>query len=492
MNITSIALILFAAIPGTALGSITDGVFWELRAAGSNSNSGGFLPGASGVDYSQQTSPQYALTGLTTVAANAIILTASASADMVGNTINVTAGTNFTTGFYIINSVAVGVSITVDRNVTTAAGAAGTANIGGAVQSLQTLLSVIAAQAIDFSVIWVQGTGAQTYLTTTTMTIAWGSAQKSLTIEGYCAVRSDAQGWNVTTCRPLITTATNSIQLFNMTSSNTQQIRLVNLDFSNTATTRAQFWNNAVTVAGMYFFKCRWSGFSNFYNTVGTISNWFMALCEVRNGTISGINSSNNGGQYQIIDSYIHDNVNQGIDMSTKTQGIIMFNSVIANNGQNGLVMSLGASSIVTLQNNVFYNNSASGVSSLGLATNVLAPAFLGNIIYGNGASSVGFISTSTISNFASLWMGGGNAYGNNPGGNRINVPTLTGDVTLTANPFTNPGSNDFSLNNTAGGGAALRGTSFPGPTNFGTGFMDSGALQTQTTLSGGSFGFIN
>ena len=55
---------------------------------------------------------------------------------MKDNIINITGGTNFTTGHYQIISVVVGVSVTVDRNCTTAAGAAGTANIGGAKQTI--------------------------------------------------------------------------------------------------------------------------------------------------------------------------------------------------------------------------------------------------------------------------------------------------------------------------------------------------------------------
>lgn len=119
-------------------------IVWEVRSGGSANNGGGFKTGASGTDYSQQNAAQYALTGVTTAAADAILLSASAAADMVGNVARIISGTNFTAGYYEIISVVVGVSITLDRNATSAAGAAGVVNIGGAVNSIGALGSATA------------------------------------------------------------------------------------------------------------------------------------------------------------------------------------------------------------------------------------------------------------------------------------------------------------------------------------------------------------
>jgi plastocyanin len=58
----------------------------------------------------------------------------------------------------------------------------------------------------------------------------------------------------------------------------------------------------------------------------------------------------------------------------------------------------------------------------------------------------------------------------------------IVGDITLTANPYTNPGSNDLSLNNTAGGGALCR--------NAGQGGRSVGALEP--TPSGGGSTFMS
>ena len=71
---------------------------WEIRTGGSDTNGGGFKSGATGQDYSQQNAAQYALTGLTTAAANAIILTTSAATDPFTNAAGGNFGLNATAG----------------------------------------------------------------------------------------------------------------------------------------------------------------------------------------------------------------------------------------------------------------------------------------------------------------------------------------------------------------------------------------------------------
>ncbi len=115
--------------------AISSTIVWRVQATATaaNANGGGFKPGASGTDYSQQNAAQYNLTGMTTAGVTAILLTASASADMVGNIAHIISGTNFTVGWYEITSVSPGVSITLDRNCASGIGALGAVNIGGAI-----------------------------------------------------------------------------------------------------------------------------------------------------------------------------------------------------------------------------------------------------------------------------------------------------------------------------------------------------------------------
>lgn len=85
------------------------------------------------------------------------------------------------------------------------------------------------------------------------------------------------------------------------------------------------------------------------------------------------------------------------------------------------------------------------------------------------------------------LQWAGYNAYYNNKDGESLNILHEVGAVTLTASPFTNAAGNDFSLNNTAGAGAACREAGFPGALIDGshTGYRDIGALQHQDAGGG-------
>src|SRR4051794_28898639 len=102
--------------------SLSAATVWEVRpgATGASANNGGgFVAGATGTDYSQQNSPQYNaadLSGTNANTATPAVTSASHSfvgAD-VGNLIHITAGTNWTAGFYQIVSVAAGAA-TLDR-----------------------------------------------------------------------------------------------------------------------------------------------------------------------------------------------------------------------------------------------------------------------------------------------------------------------------------------------------------------------------------------
>ena len=63
------------------------------------------------------------------------------------------------------------------------------------------------------------------------------------------------------------------------------------------------------------------------------------------------------------------------------------------------------------------------------------------------------------------------------------NTGALTSCVSV---PFTNAAGGDYSLNNTAGQGAACRSVGFSGTAPFGTGYNDIGPLRHQDPTGGG------
>lgn len=199
-----IALLLFLQ---EARGALSSAIQWEIRSVGSPNNGGGFKLGASGTDYSQQTSPQYALTSIATAGTGATFLTASAAANMVGNVAHVVSGTNFTTGFFEIISVSVGVSVTCDANVCTGVGASGVINIGGALDVPGTIGTNSANQgAVAGNTIWIKADGTYSRTTNTDTMSTSGTLILPIVISGYKTTRGDGYLGRTTNNLDLIST----------------------------------------------------------------------------------------------------------------------------------------------------------------------------------------------------------------------------------------------------------------------------------------------
>lgn len=137
--------------------AISENCVWEVRTTGAAANGGGFVTGASGVDYSQQDAAQATYTDL--VLATTTTLSSVARpfvANDVGNILNITGGTGFTQGRYEITAVNAGVA-TVDRAAGTLSSTGGQATLGGAVSYPTIPLTAIAGNSD--TTIWIrQGT----------------------------------------------------------------------------------------------------------------------------------------------------------------------------------------------------------------------------------------------------------------------------------------------------------------------------------------------
>jgi hypothetical protein len=110
------------------------------------------------------------------------------------------------------------------------------------------------------------------------------------------------------------------------------------------------------------------------------------------------------------------------------------------------------------------------------------------NIAYNNTGS---FINNATAQQAtdANTRINRNNCLGSNSGGNYANLAPGQGDQALSADPFTNRTNRDYSLNNTAGGGAVCRGAAFPasyGGVPDTLNFRDAGATN-HTPSAGGA-----
>lgn len=108
-----------------------------------------------------------------------------------------------------------------------------------------------------------------------------------------------------------------------------------------------------------------------------------------------------------------------------------------------------------------------------------------GNIFQGNGGYGLNSDTVPDNLNFADF-----NAYRSNTSGQANGITQGANEVTLTADPFTNASSGDYTLNDTAGGGAACKAVGGPSEVGLITGTrsnnIDIGAHQSAAGAGGG------
>jgi hypothetical protein len=228
----------------------------------------------------------------------------------------------------------------------------------------------------------------------------------------------------------------------------------------------------------------------------------------ITNGPISfveceafGCNQSNtaNGAGFQIgtgPSTYVrcvsHDNTgsnSSGFCLTGTNIAATLVGCIADTNGKDGMLAS--GSGYVQAINCDFYGNTGAGIN---IATGSGQSAIIQNSIFSQngtyGINNSGGQSMSVIQNCAFYSNTSGQTNG------LANYTNLIGTVTLSGDPFTNAPSGDFSLNNTAGAGAACRGAGAGGylTTQGGYGstvaYPDIGAVQHQDT-GGGAAGML-
>jgi len=475
-------LILFMIGSGLAFAALNSTIVYEVRpTVGSDSNGGCFDSAGTGTDYSQQNSAQYNFTDLVIGATTTNVSSASHSfvAADVGNCIDISAGTGFTTGWYEVISVAGGVA-TLDRSAGTAASSGGTWFEGGALATVSQANSTAKAS----NTVWVKATG--TYTVTSAMTINLNSSASTsetpYSIIGYSSSRGDNGKFTWTT-------STNSIDLIDFTGATL--VKLQNINFTTSAGTKGNGIQASASGNSTYVWviNCVFNGFA-----VGILGNYnvnysFQPLFFI-NSRVTGSVSQGiyNSSPVYIIGSMIDNNGGDGAAVSGGSAPSggewTIEHSVFYKNGGNGITLRSGfGATLVVIDESDFSTNTGSGVAS----DNGSAPgmAISNSIFDANGAYGIS-ASAGTIKPSWNLYN---NAFYNNTSGQMQNISNAisANAITLTASPYTTIGS-DFSLNNTSGGGAALKGAGFPGAIpNGGSGHISVGALQP--AAGGGSSG---
>jgi hypothetical protein len=450
---------------------------WEIRSNGNDNNGGGFKTGASGTDYSQQTSPQYALTSVTTAGVGATFLLASASADMVGNIAHVVSGTNFAAGFYEITSVSVGVSVTCDANVCTGIGASGVINIGGALATIGKIGSASANQGAVAGNLLCVKSGSYSLTTTVETFAATGTTTSPIRICGYASTRptisthgdgylgrTNGNGSLITTNMPSITYTTGRCDV-------TGSFILVEaLKFTGATNGAATAVLKFVTGNNRVAKRCSITNTSTSANTVGVMllsTNDFLIDSDVSLTGASGATSAVNvQSSSKVIGCRITGGPAAGIQITVNSAPFILFNTIFSSTG-NGIASTTTGSVIMAVGNTIV----AGGADGINIATgSTFLQCFVNNMITDNTGDGIDMVSTSNAA-FVSNNRFRDNANTYNNAGDWI-TSTKYDDVTSGAgtSDYVNAAGNDYNLKWSSPG----RGAGSPL-------YADIGALQAPT-----------
>ncbi|MFA5379905.1 MAG: hypothetical protein WC455_29365 [Dehalococcoidia bacterium] len=385
---------------------------WEIRAAGSQANGGGFYdrsPGTS-VDYSQQDAAQLTVTDLATDGAGTGLSSATGgfTAAMVGNIIHITGGT-LTAGWYEITAYTDTNTVTIDRSAG-ASKTGGTGNVGGAFLYGGSLDGEFALMQVDGNKVWIK---AGTYTQGESVTWAAASAATPQIIEGYNTSRGDSPVGNN---RPLIVCGENTLNF------NSYAV-VSNLRFTTTASSGVA--GGIATV----FFNCKAQNLSESANRYAfNASNSYCSFiqCEAESTIGSGVVC---GIATQIAFCYIHDS---SIGVYTNSAGVAVVGTVIDSCASSGLnIAGTGALGGLYINNTIY--NCGNGIASKGAQSIVM-----NNIISG---CTTGANWDTNVHNSGNIWDY--NCFYNTT--DRTNVTAGAHDID--ADPLlTDPSNGDFAL----------------------------------------------
>lgn len=453
--------------------ALTNGSVGECDAAtGADTNSGWFnAQGATpGTDYTYGAGQTViSFTDLLVDATNNKIVSSATrnfvAAD-VRNFLRIPAGvTGFTAGLYEIQSVAAN-KATLDASpaAVTVLQVNGTIKMGGSLLTVAQLLTD--GNGSSSSQMYLKQ-NATDYTTAASLAAIKGSS----TLRGYTTTRGDRS------TRPVIRANGSSITLLSCTSNTNNTIENVILDGNTQTSSRGV--GAGPSSGGVRLNNVRLRRFTNsaiFMGNSGTqnFGPVIMVFCEIDGCTTAAPIKGNVG--FSIAFSDIHDNTTGPaiqLDGGTAINCNVYNNTGIGINSANnngGLIVNCSA-----------YNNTTIGANGSGGNVNTVINMVAdtsGTYNYDAGGSS----------NLNSGFLMINCAYRN---GGTANTNTLItsnnfGSILLTADPFTNKASGDFSLNNNAGGGTALRAAGVPAtfPAGITSSHEDVGASQHADPVS--------
>lgn len=428
------------------------------------------------VDYSQQSSAQISFTDMAIDGTTNTKFTSAGNPvgkNMIGNLVKVTSGTGFTAQTVEIVSTAT-TTATCDKSLGTLSSTGGNGSLGGALASPGLAAGLMVA-GTDTYVRTQLLTPYQQNLTSTVNTsgsrvgLGIGVSGRPTRLIGYQTVRGDVAAFG---SRPIIQVATGSGGVYAIAMTGAQSAcDQIDIDANGKACNGI----NVSSASGGRVFRCHVSGGA----AVG-IQASNPVECSATGCTSFGILLVP-GGAGTAVDCVAYANACSGFVGNTENAvcvGCISY----GNTGASSDGFASGGSMFG-------YSCTAYGNGRDGFRLGTVSASYhLQNCVsYGNAAYGYGSGAAATVGARIRNCAGGGNTTADYAVGSLF---VVTGFVSLTASPFTNAASGDFSLNNTAGAGALLRAAAAPGvfPAGLTTGYADIGAVQHADPVGGGGY----
>lgn len=475
----------FAAISGNSLARV-------FPTTGSSTNGGGFDPSvvSPGTDYSVNVNKNAAACsncGSSTVDLSSVLGVANGTTTFTcadcnfstaapGNIAYFSGGTGtITAQRRTITARASTTSITIDQSISASTGM--TLNIGGAVDTIATAFTFNTAGMV----VCVKSTGTITITATQNLNNNQGGGAFNR-LFGYTTTCGDHGPVNYT-----FSTNTGITGFLGDGQAAGWWIDGFNIDCASLGTSTGIAFGGQSILTHSKIANCT----TRLYKAGGTYSN-------TQNVEFTGCTSActdailpGNNATFKFI--YAHDNVTNVMSSSSQ---VVITDSIFSNTtGTTKDVIKFDLYYVI--ERNVFYSATGNCLIDDGsgghiyLGTSIQNNIFVNCGIYAINGSASSIQAVPTVDGNA--FFGSGTANRRNIDATTLGAPyTNIWDIQLTADPFTNAAGGDFTLNATAGGGAALKGTGqagYVGPAwskATGTGYMDLGAFQTQFGAGGG------
>lgn len=411
------------------------------------------------IDYSQQAGSQFTYSDLSSTGVG---LTASSAGhpigkQQVGNSIVVTGGTNFNPGRYVLASVSGTTGTFLGAgNLHSAAGtnSDGAGRMGGALASP----GKSGAHMVASNRLYIKtGTYTVTSASTNIAAGCWSVSVASTNVEGYDTYRGDLTPVGATGARPtIIASGISTFTLFASSGGGGNSYRSLILDGASLTSSRGMNANTSqcFNVHGQ---NCTNSVFSGSATCVRCSATGCSSVAPFSNSAAC-------------VSCVAYSNTISGFAVATAIACLSYSNSGGSSSG------FAGAGGTPCLVNCVAYGNGLDGFVPTGNS------AILQNCVAeGNTGAGFNLASTGGGSHRLQHCAGYNNSGGNVSASSGIHVE-VSGFITGSATFFVAAGSGDFSLNTTAGGGAALRGAGYPGalPGGLTTGYLDVGVAQSK------------